>query len=89
MNDETSYFLFQVISFKKYYYVSLGNNFVTVLWRPPSCGGPGQLPSLPSLKSGPASLEFSITKSVIIYNSLILSFPALKPAYLFHKSFPS
>ena len=23
------------------------------LWRPPSCGGPGQLPSLPSLKSGP------------------------------------
>ena len=23
------------------------------LWRPPSCGSPGQLPSLPSLKSGP------------------------------------
>ena len=23
------------------------------LWRPLSCGGPGQLPSLPSLKSGP------------------------------------
>jgi len=31
----------------------LGNNFFTVLLRPLSCGGPGQLPSLPSLKSGP------------------------------------
>jgi len=28
-------------SFKKYFYVSLGNNFSTVfLWRPLSCGGP-------------------------------------------------
>ena len=40
MNKETSYFLFQIISFKKYFYVSLGNNFFTVfveapyLWRP-------------------------------------------------------
>ena len=48
-------FLFQIISFKKYFYVSLGNNFFTVLVEAPySCGGPGQLPSLPSLKSGPA-----------------------------------
>ena len=47
-------FLFQIISFKKYFYVSLGNNFFTVFVEaPPSCGGPGQLPSLPSLKSGP------------------------------------
>ena len=53
MNNETSCFLFQIISFKKYFYVSLGNNFFLFLWRPPSCGGPGQLPSLPSLKSGP------------------------------------
>ena len=34
---------------KKYFYVSLGNNFFTVF-----CGGPGQLPSLPPpFKSGP------------------------------------
>ena len=32
---------------KKYFYVSLGNNFYCFLWRPLSCGGPGQLPSLP------------------------------------------
>ena len=55
MNNETSYFLFQTISFKKYFYVSVGNNFFTVFVEAPySCGGPGQLPSLPSLKSGPA-----------------------------------
>ena len=53
MNNVTSYFLFQIIRFKKYFYVSLGNNFLLFLWRPLSCGGPGQLPSLPSLKSGP------------------------------------
>jgi len=34
-------FLFQIISFKKYFYVSLGINFFIVfLWRPLSCGGP-------------------------------------------------
>ena len=27
-----------------------------VLWRPLSCGGPGQLPSLPSLKTGPGDV---------------------------------
>ena len=27
------------------------------LWRPLSCGGPGQLPSLPSLKSGPDAIR--------------------------------
>jgi len=43
-----SYFLFHIISFKKYFYVSLGNNFLLFF-----CGGPlaveapGQLPSLP------------------------------------------
>jgi len=49
------YFLFQIISFKKYFYVSLGNNFKTVfLRRPLSCGGlwaTAQF-ALP-LKSGP------------------------------------
>ena len=35
MNNETSYFLFQIISFKKYFYVSLGNNFLLFLCRPP------------------------------------------------------
>ena len=55
MNNET-YFLFQMISFKKYFYVSLSNNFLLFLWRPPTRrGGPGQLPSLPSLKSGPGT----------------------------------
>jgi len=55
MNNETSYFLFQIISFKKYFYVSVGSNCFTVFWSPPSCGGPGQLPSLPCLKSGPGN----------------------------------
>ena len=43
------YFLFQIISFKKYFYVSLGNNFKTVF-----CGGPWTTAqfALP-LKSGP------------------------------------
>jgi len=35
MNNETSYFLFQLISFKKYFYVSLGNNFFTVFVEAP------------------------------------------------------
>ena len=35
------FFKFQIICFKKYLYVSLGNNFFTVfLWRPFSCGCP-------------------------------------------------
>ena len=55
MNKETSYFLSQIISFKKDFYVFLGNNFLLFLWRPPSCRGPGQLPSLSSLKSGPGA----------------------------------
>jgi len=53
MNNETSYFYCRLSVSKKYFYVSLCINFFTVLWRPPSCGGPEQLPSLPSLKSGP------------------------------------
>ena len=41
-------FLFQINSFKKYFYVSLGNNFFYCFCGgPPICGGPGQLPSLP------------------------------------------
>ena len=35
MNNETSYYLFQIISFKKYFYVSLGNNFFTVFVEAP------------------------------------------------------
>jgi len=42
-------FLLQIISFIKYIYVSLGNNFFLFLWRPLSCGGPGQLSSPPPL----------------------------------------
>ena len=50
-NDETSYFLYQIVNFKKiFFHVSLVIIFYC-LWRPPK--GPGQLPSLPSLKSGP------------------------------------
>ena len=40
MNNKTSYFLFQIISFKNYFYVSLGSNFLLFLWKPSSCGGP-------------------------------------------------
>jgi len=29
------HFVFQIISFKKYFYVSLCNNFLLFLWRPP------------------------------------------------------
>ena len=38
--DLHAIFLFQIISFKKYFYVSLGDNFLLFLWRPRSCGGP-------------------------------------------------
>jgi len=51
MNNETSYFLFQSISFKKYFYVSLGNNFLLFCEGPPVVKA---MPSLTSLKSGPA-----------------------------------
>jgi len=34
MNNETSYFLFQIISFKKYFYVSLGNIFTVFVEAP-------------------------------------------------------
>ena len=46
MNNETSYFSFQIISFKKYFYVSLGNNFL-LFWGegPLVVEAPGQLPS--------------------------------------------
>jgi len=43
-------FLFQIISFKKYFCVSLGNNFYCFLWRP-VVESPGQLPSLPPPQS--------------------------------------
>ena len=47
-------FLFQIISFKKYFYVSLGNNFFAVfLWRPLSCGfSRATAQFAPPLKSG-------------------------------------
>jgi len=35
MNNEPSYFLFQIISFKKYFDISLGNNFYTVFVEAP------------------------------------------------------
>jgi len=60
MNNETSYFLFQIISFKKYFYVSLGNNFLMF------CGGPldvealGNCPVCPPLNPA-LDLLFSYT----------------------------
>ena len=46
--------LFQIISFEKYFYVFLGSNILPFFCGgPPICGGLEQLPSLPSLKSGP------------------------------------
>jgi len=38
------------------FYVSLGNNFLLFCGGPPSCGNPGQLPSLLPLKSGPTQI---------------------------------
>jgi len=73
MNNETSYFLFEIISFKKYFYVSLGNIFLLFLWRPPGSGGPGQLPSLPSLKSGPGTsldVEDVLAQAMCLFASL-------------------
>ena len=40
-------FLFQIISFRKYFYVSLGNIFLLFLRRPLVVEAPGLLPSLP------------------------------------------
>jgi len=56
MRHHKSSIVYTCNSFKKYFYVSLGNNFSTVF-----CGGPlvveapGQLPSLPPPKSGPGT----------------------------------
>jgi len=49
--DLHAIFLFQIISFKKYFYVSLGSNFFAVfLWRRLSCGVPWA--TAQSVKSG-------------------------------------
>jgi len=56
--DLHAIFLFQIISFKKYFYVSLGNNFYCFLVEAPylCMEAPGQLPSLPPpIKPGPAA----------------------------------
>jgi len=49
-----SYFYSKLSVSKNIFYVSLGNIFLLFFVEPPGpgCGGPGQLPSLPSLKSG-------------------------------------
>jgi len=53
---------------KKYFYVSLGSNFLLFFsWRPLSCGGPGQLPSVPSLKSGVAAATGRLALSSDIF----------------------
>jgi len=62
MNNDTSYFLFQIISFKKYFYVSLGNNFFTVFVEAPlvveALGNCPVCPPLnPALKNIQLSLE--------------------------------
>ena len=50
------YFLFQIISFKKYFYVSLGTNFFTVFVEAPLVvEALGNCPVCPPLKSGPES----------------------------------
>jgi len=56
------------MSFKKYFYVSLGNNFLLFLWRPLSYGGPlvvealGNCPVCPlPLKSGPVAVNWSVS----------------------------
>ena len=66
MNNETSYFFIPEDQFQKeFFYVSLGNIFLLFLWRPPSCGGPGQLPSLPFLKSCPVRLTVIATVNFV------------------------
>jgi len=47
--------LFQIISFKSIFNVSLGNNFFTVLWRPPALVVEAlcNCPVCPPIKSGP------------------------------------
>jgi len=59
------FFLFQIISFKKYFYVSLSNIFYCFFSGGPLVVGPGQLPSLPSLKSGP---DYDCLCSLLVWN---------------------
>jgi len=56
MNNETSYVLFQIISFKKYFYVSLGNIFYCFVEAPLVVEALGNCPVCPPLNPahGPA-----------------------------------
>jgi len=51
MNNEIIFY--SRLSVSKSIYVSFGNNFLLFCGGPASCGGPGQLPSLPSLNPAP------------------------------------
>ena len=63
--DLHTVFLFQIISFKEYFYVSLGNNVCyCFLWRPITRAGPwatAQFP--PPLKSGPDKLSCRLSEA--------------------------
>jgi len=49
MNNETSYFLFQIMSFKKYFYVSLDNIFYCFVEAPLVVEAVGNCPVCPPL----------------------------------------
>ena len=55
MNNENHIFYSRLSVSKSIFMFPYVIIFLLFLWRPPSCGGPGQQPSLPSLKSGPGS----------------------------------
>jgi len=58
--------------FEKVFLCFLRYNFFTVFFcgGPPSCGGPGQLPSLPSLKSDPVYLGITLTNRRLTANGI-------------------
>jgi len=64
MNNETSYF-FQIISFKKYFYVSLGNNVIMFYC---FCGGPHVVEALGNCPVCPP-INPALTLSLIYWHS--------------------
>ena len=68
MNNETFiYILFQIISFKKYFYVSLGNNFFTVFVEVPLVvEALGNCPVCPPVNPALAEREARDTRTGLI-----------------------
>ena len=69
MNNETSYFLFQIITFKKYFYVSLGNNFLLFCRGPLVVEALGNCPVCPPLNPALLTCARKPTRAGLIYRT--------------------